>query len=60
MKHASVSVKNYVREMAHPFPTETTLQNNLQTKLDWDVYRKEMINNIVTQKTEEKILQMSV
>ena len=58
LKHANATVRKNIREMVHPFPTEDTLQDNLQTKLDWDLYRKDMVNDLVTMKSEEKILQM--
>ena len=60
LKHASATVKKYVREIAHPFPTEGALQDNLQTNKHWDEFRKDIVKDIVTQRSQEKTLQAVV
>ena len=56
MKHANETVKKYVREICRPFPDEETLQENLQDKVNWDLYRKEMVNDLLDQRNELKLL----
>ena len=45
VEHANELVKRQVRYSVRPYPPEMALQENLQTKVDWDVYKKRLIKS---------------
>ncbi|CAH1776908.1 unnamed protein product [Owenia fusiformis] len=46
MKHASDEIKRHLRGLINIYPEEETLQENLQIKADWDVYKKQLIRTM--------------
>ena len=46
------AVRQCVREKIRPFPTEQTLQENLQREVNWDSYRKDVVDDLVLQHQE--------
>jgi alkyl sulfatase BDS1-like metallo-beta-lactamase superfamily hydrolase len=49
MRHANERVRMELRRQVRPYPTADTFQENLQIKVDWDNYRKELLKDITTQ-----------
>ncbi|XP_067661228.1 cyclic nucleotide-binding domain-containing protein 2-like [Haliotis asinina] len=47
-KHANELVKKTVRQQLRPYPAEETFQENLQTKVDWELYKHVMIEDITS------------
>ncbi|XP_046355266.1 cyclic nucleotide-binding domain-containing protein 2-like [Haliotis rufescens] len=47
-KHANELVKQCVRQQLRPYPAEETFQENLQNKVDWDLYKQVMIEDLTT------------
>ena len=47
-KYANDHVKQFIREKIRPFPSEETLQENLQNKVNWDLYRQHAVNQVLT------------
>ena len=50
-EYANENTKRRMRQKVRPYPTEHALQENLQIKVDWDVYKKRLIQNMVSNKT---------
>lgn len=48
-RHATEQCKKYVRENVRIFPSEDMLQESLQDKVNWDLYKKELVSDYVTQ-----------
>ena len=57
--HANDRVKKQIRTHLRPYPSEGALQENLQTKVDWDIYKKKLIKDMLTQKAREIMLTSS-
>ncbi|XP_064637903.1 uncharacterized protein LOC135494082 [Lineus longissimus] len=49
MRHANEKVRMELRRQIRPYPTANTFQENLQIKVDWDNYRRELLKDITTQ-----------
>lgn len=54
--HANDKVKKQIRYHVRPYPSDEALQNNLQTKVDWDIYKKKLIKNMLAQKARAAML----
>ena len=48
--------RQMVREMMRPYPNEQTLQENLQREVNWNMYRKEVVLDLVTLQQDTKDL----
>ena len=59
-RYATELCKKYVREKVRRYPEEEKLQESLQDKVNWDMYKKEIISEFVTQKQATKLLQAKV
>ena len=59
LKHANENTRKHIRQLSRPFPDEETLQDNLQEKVNWDCYRREMVHDLLTYRTELKVLQLA-
>ena len=59
-RYATKFCKKYVREKVRRYPEEEKLQESLQDKVNWDMYKKEIISDFVTQKQATKLLQAKV
>ena len=46
-ENATPQVKQAVRQLVRPYPTEGALQTNLQTKVDWDVFKRRLMVDTV-------------
>lgn len=46
-ENATQQVKQAVRHLVHPYPSEAALQSNLQTKVDWDLFKKRLMLDTV-------------
>lgn len=55
MDHANAKVKQHIREQTRPYPTDVTLQENLQIKVDWDIYKRKLIKNFVAKDLQAKV-----
>lgn len=47
LKHADERTKLVVQELTTPYPLEEKLQENLQIKADWELYKKDVIYNVM-------------
>ena len=56
IQNATPAVKSLIRQTVRPFPPEETLQDNLQTEVNWVHFRKEVIEDFVGLKQEVKTL----
>ncbi|CAG5121332.1 unnamed protein product, partial [Candidula unifasciata] len=43
IKHASDSLRKRFAEIIQPYPDEETLQDSLQTKVNWELYKRSLI-----------------
>ena len=59
-KYATEPCKKFVREKVRRYPEEEKLQESLQDKINWDMYKKGIISDFVTQKQAIKLLQAKV
>ena len=55
-EHANEKTKKKVRHTVRPYPTEATLQDNLQTKVHWDLYKKKLIKDFMVHKQKRQAL----
>ena len=46
-QHANAQVKQVIRRLVRPYPTDDSLQHNLQTKVDWDVFKQRLLVDTV-------------
>ena len=46
-QYANVHVKHTIRHLVRPYPTDDSLQHNLQTKVDWDQFKRKLLVNTV-------------
>jgi hypothetical protein len=51
MDNANELVKSMIRRHVSPYPTELALQENLQTKVDWEIYKRRLVKDVVDYKT---------
>jgi hypothetical protein len=49
--HSTEVTKKTIRHLAHPYPSEESLQQNLQTKVDWDIYKQKLIKQTIANLT---------
>lgn len=54
IQHATEQVKKYIRETVRAYPSEETLQDNLQNHFDWGLYRKEIVTDLLDYFKESK------
>lgn len=47
MDHANELVKHMIRMHVQPYPTEVALQENLQTKVDWELYKRKLVKDVI-------------
>ena len=47
MDHSNELVKKMIRHQIRPYPTEDSLQENLQIKVDWDLYKRRLIKDVM-------------
>ncbi|PVD30765.1 hypothetical protein C0Q70_10040 [Pomacea canaliculata] len=47
-KHATDFVKKNLQEIVRPYPDESTFQESLQRKADWDLYKRTLIEDITS------------
>lgn len=47
LKYINDNVRNNLRESIRAYPREQKLQENFQTKLDWDDYKSSLTNTIL-------------
>lgn len=52
-EHATEEVRRSMRRKVRPYPSEDALQENLQIKVDWDIYKRKLIQDFVTQITHK-------
>ena len=50
MQHANEQVKKVVRHHAYRYPSEPALQENLQRKVDWELYKRKLIRDVIKNK----------
>ncbi|KAK2168762.1 hypothetical protein LSH36_14g03078 [Paralvinella palmiformis] len=55
MLHADERVKRMVRHHAYHYPSEPALQENLQRKVDWQLYKRKLIRDIIKNKRSHSI-----
>lgn len=55
-RNANDKVKQEVREAVRPYPQEDILQDNLQTEVNWDHFRKHIIRDLVDRRQETRLL----
>ena len=59
-RNATESCKKFVREKVRRFPSEDSLQESLQEKVNWDLYKREIVSEFISQKQTIKLLQAKV
>lgn len=47
LKYSNDRVKTMLREQVRPYPTENALQDTFQTKVDWDSYKSNLLENVL-------------
>ncbi|KAJ8297902.1 hypothetical protein KUTeg_024433 [Tegillarca granosa] len=47
-KHANEKVKRWIRHQIRPYPIDETFQENLQIKVDWELYKADLINDLTS------------
>ena len=56
MKYANEQVQRFVREHVHQYPSDETLQANLQSEANWQLFREDTVDGIVCQRKKKKEL----
>lgn len=46
-KHMDEHIKRYLREQIRPFPSNNSLQANLQVEINWENHRKSAVQNFL-------------
>ena len=46
-QNANERVKQIIRHLVRPYPTNDSLQHNLQTKVDWDQFKRRLLVDTV-------------
>lgn len=56
MKYADDNTRHLVKEHVKRYPGESTMQMNLQSEVDWDLYKDKIIQGFLKMKSHEKTL----
>ncbi|ELT87891.1 hypothetical protein CAPTEDRAFT_196323 [Capitella teleta] len=57
MDHANEMVKHMIRRHVSPYPSEVALQDNLQAKVDWEIYKQRLVKDVVAYKRLSTVTQ---
>ena len=49
--HANMDTRNQLRKRVRPYPSEEALQENLQIKVDWDLYKRKLIDDMINNRS---------
>ena len=46
VKNATEKVRQLIRHSLKPYPEQCVFQDNLQIKADWDLYKRQLIDDL--------------